>query len=707
MTTDIANHETALQPVPRRRRGSWMGLVSVGVASLGWGLFLGMVLLRPSPEPKTVPAAVTSRPPALPTPPPPEPPPPLDARQFVQRADFMLQFGNIPQAIEIYQEAMPSFEPGQRGWLTYRLAIAHELLGDSEQALQWYRRLHRERSNPMTQVLAEAGRARVMLQSGDVRSSHRVLRSIESDPSFPQVPADLQRMISHLLAQAYAVDVAQSIPPSWTWRAVPNLYPTSGSLLQLFLDPASTIPTEAPSTHFDVTVQLGSFAEQTYISCYLPAVRLDNVISQLAAALGVPLHMTEDATQRLGSRLQHVRFQDASVALALDAVLDPVDLMWQEEAGRLTVLTSEEGTADAVRQWKIQLARRAITRALVLAPEDELARNTKFLQASVEVVAGQWEAARSVYEEVLQGADTAAEMDAWWFNYADVLFQLGQLSPAVDAYYHVVDQGGQSNTTAIAYLRIGQILLDKGRYEESLRPLIRGVSLANEADIQSAASLSLACAYLLIDNPRAALTALLEARNAIRDGDYRHQGNLLESLCRDRISHNKSEAAKIQRDLFSSVSRVVPEELVVDVAWLLLGEAYERLGLAGEAERLFTHSRQIPLALHVADQIEERLVEHYISSRQWDKVQALLSPRLDDPDPRQAIAARLHWADVLLLQDRPLDCIRICRQTLALEPTDAEKAQLLQWMGRAFQSQQQFEQAALCFAGLLPASGDH
>jgi tetratricopeptide (TPR) repeat protein len=235
-----------------------------------------------------------------------------------------------------------------------------------------------------------------------------------------------------------------------------------------------------------------------------------------------------------------------------------------------------------------------------------------------------------------------------------------------------------------------------------LRPLIRAVSLATDDRIRGESAVALSSAYLLIDNSYASHAALVEARNAIAAGPWRHYGGLLEALCRLRASHDPSEMAKVHRALFESTLRTQHEPLPVAVGWLLLADALQILSLEGESVRWLEEASQQKLAPHVSQLIEQRLVDLYIRRGQLDLARKRLESQFEAADPNQANHAALQWSR-LMLEGGDMDAgLDMCRQVLQRNPSESEKSAALIIMGEAYQAKRQFEQAALCFAGLLP-----
>src|SRR5262249_1556146 len=153
--------------------------------------------------------------------------------------------------------------------------------------------------------------------------------------------------------------------------------------------------------------------------------------------------------------------------------------------------------------------------AILAFPVHALTPNAYLDLGNLEFAAQKFPEACLWYERLLQeAARSPARLEAL-YNLGMARRAMNQPTSARQAFYRVVDQQRGNELAALAYLQIGYAHLEDAEYEEAFRPLRRSVSLGNGTPVQPLATLGLAVGYLLAKNPRAARTALGDARASL------------------------------------------------------------------------------------------------------------------------------------------------------------------------------------------------
>ncbi len=98
------------------------------------------------------------------------------------------------------------------------------------------------------------------------------------------------------------------------------------------------------------------------------------------------------------------------------------------------------------------------------------------------------------------------------------------------------------------------------------------------------------------------------------------------------------------------------------------------------------------------------LANHLIDTAQYDQARRLLSELRDSPTAAVAARAAVELARVDLKQQRTAECLAACQALLKQELTDSQKSTVLVLMGQAHQARDEYYEAALCFAGMIPGS---
>src|SRR5262249_53098979 len=121
--------------------------------------------------------------------------------------------------------------------------------------------------------------------------------------------------------------------------------------------------------------------------------------------------------------------------------------------------------------------------------------------------------------------------------------------------------------------------------KEALGPLRQAVASANGSAIQPVAVLTLAAAYLLTDNPRAAHAVLLDNREQVMQEAYRPTAAFLDSLARHRgdFKIGPPEAG----GLLAALLAVGDEPVLGPAGRLLMGQAFRELGMTQQMADLY------------------------------------------------------------------------------------------------------------------------
>jgi len=209
-----------------------------------------------------------------------------------------------------------------------------------------------------------------------------------------------------------------------------------------------------------------------------------------------------------------------------------------------------------------------------------------------------------------------------------------------------------------------------------------------------------AAAHLLTDNPRAANAILWEHRELVSRDSYRHVAAFLDTLARFRAITDRRRRQREAADLLAALLTVQEDPLLGPEGLALMGQAYRELGMQEQMVRFYQKAlKQLrgPLAATLTLELAE---EHWAA----DKLEAALPlyQKLIAGGPsKEGKRARLRLAEIALVEKKPQDCLKFCRELLQ-EKAGVETPAVLRLMAQAYEQKGEHEKAIRCLSGQLP-----
>lgn len=689
-----------------------LALVATGLALGGLSQLAFQRLSGPqSPPPSTSAAAAnptagdsTHRAPAVSHDVPPADPP--VAISELRRADRLLSSGSAAQSLEIYGRLL-KYETARprHAKLLYRIAVAQELIGDVGNAMTNYRGLVGSADDRGLIAAAKLGQARIWV----LRHQPDLAIALLADLALTHPPADKPDQNFHggtlfLLGFAHFAAAGTHHPGNaprdvLATRSCAWISPTWQPewLLAIPQFAAHVQPVEA--NRIDVLYQIGQQPSQTQLNVWLQRQPVTGSIEAVADKLGLAVRFSAAAKDALLNREQAIQLPNASLATFLDLMLAQFDLVWNFEDQQLSIVSTAECEKSQVLADR---AARTLRRAVAEFPNSPLAPFVYLALGNSAYLQRDWLEAEGHYRQILrQYAEASVAVEAN-FNLAQVNVALGNRQDALNTFYNVVDMAPGHYLATPAYVYVGTMHIESGNVAAAIRPLLRAAKLSHTPVDEAIAATTLASAYLLADNHHAANTVLMEYRTAVAEGSQRRAAALIAAMARLETSASATGSIQQGRALVTAINRVAPSDFFHAASWLVVGEGMQLIGLLDQAEELYLSSLRTQLPAWVEHQVRLRLVEHYLQVGKSSATRPHLEILRQATDAETSHTAKVLLAKLDMQNGSWTDGMASCREILNDDLSEAHKSEVLQIMGRMFESQSQHYEAALCFAGMVP-----
>src|SRR5579885_629317 len=684
------------------RRYGWPALCLFQFGLMAGGYFFGLHHAGPAEEARPEPAAAERAGPVVP--PKEQPPPP--AVGDIGRADDLLREGRYEAALAIYQPLSAGAAAPLRDGLVYRVALCQEGLGRWDQALASFRAVASRTANRQAAAAAQLGQARVwvrMRRPAEARAAlyDLLLRPSGSSPRDQAVRADAR----FLLALALTQEAWHAGRPGPLSDAVAAHRANDWSVERVLDWAAPPRGPEPPPVGAEGTVAVRPprhAAGQPTVRAAVRNMPVADLIDRLARGAGLRPQWTAAARQQAADRSRSVTVENVPLPDVLRALAGPLGLVWQVQGGALSVSAEAEMGKEELAAYRVAAARRALLDALVAHPEHGMAAAACLELGNRWAAEGRPNEAAVWYQRLISDFPRSPVSVEGAYNLALVQRRLGDLAAARQSFFRVVDRNPAHELAPLAYLKIGQMALYQCEPERALSPLRKALSGGTGSGAQPAAVVNLAAAYLLVGNPGAARAALLDHRECLGREPYRAAAAFLDSLARFRLTAEQKQREREAGVLLGTLLAAQEDAVLGAPGRLLAGQAYRELAMPEQTARLY--EKMIPTVQGpLRDEMLCTLAEVWQAGGRRDAAAKLYAALADAPSGRWGPHAQFRLAEMALEERSTNDCLRWC-QKLLREGRYPDAAAVLKLMGRACEQAGDYQQAARCFRGEVPAA---
>jgi tetratricopeptide (TPR) repeat protein len=349
-----------------------------------------------------------------------------------------------------------------------------------------------------------------------------------------------------------------------------------------------------------------------------------------------------------------------------------------------------------------QQAQRSATKTVALYPDHWLQEQTYLCLGNIAFWDGRLEDASAYYEEVTQRFENNTVVKAAWFNLAKVYWAANDRRRCRESLYHVVDQAVGSPLESIAYYFLGLIAIGDQNPDEASKLLGRSLSLSKDDRLRALAAIYMCTAQLLADNPHAANHALSEYRELIRQPEWQDQGVFLTALTRYRAAASTKAQINEGRALVAALATIDPRKFDGAIGYFLVGQAFDELGYSARAEQIYSQGASVR-GDELRNAMVFRMAEIAFEAARWNVSKEHLELLVNGDNEAWSRRAKLQFAKADYEQANYDACLNTALQLLPQCNQQSEKVVLLELAGKAFEKKNNYYQAALCFAGMMPS----
>ncbi len=692
------------------------------ICCLGWGLALGTLFWRPFAPLPTAPAAPLEVSPGIMTEGPAAAPndessegddedpfagQPVTLRTL-QLVDVMLTHGNVAQAMDTYARLVPRANQTLHAQLKYRMCIAREMLGQHEAAAEHYQQLLAETSEPIMQWAAKLGQARVWLKSQRDEMARATLAHMAADAN--AIPSS-QVAISGEVAHLFALSFAPPTPMENSWLIVDDHLVTvaphwnAGQLLSMVHQGVATHDVSEVVDEgdvFQVLYQYGKHPSEIQVRVSQPSQPVEQLVHKLSEVTQLEFSWSDDARERVAGRSIRWSAPPVTLAVALDTLLTPLDVVWSWEGTVVQLRLCEELPAEEVAQYRDEASGRLLRYAVAAHPNHPLAEYSYLELGSLAARAESDVSAVSIYQQFEEQFPRSTNVVVAQFNAAKILLRMEQSDKARDMFFQVADGGHGHPLQSAANAYAGRLTLATEDSSAAIRPLLRSVATAPASTERAVPVVTLASAYLFAGNPHVAVEVLMEERAFLLGTEAEKTAAFISSYAQFIVAESDQDLRQHGRRLLSSLAAIDVEQQFGQHYILLVGNALQAVGLVSQMEHLYRESLERKLSPWIRQQVRDRLIEYLASIRSFDRAEKIILTELSAANGAATYHIKQQLAGLLFQSQKMAECLSLCRELLDGADGQAEKAKTLQLMGRVFESQDAHYQAALCFAGMMP-----
>ncbi len=642
------------------------------------------------------------------------------AKGDLDEVDRLIRVGSYELGLTLCRSVGDRAVAGRREAAQYRLALCLEGLGHWDEALTSYRKLASHTSSARTAAIALLGQARVWLRCAGrprARRSCAISCAPAALPSLREQPFLAEAR--YLLALAIPLELLPNEQPGpfndnpvspltsdWSldraldWDKPVREPETVGQVSHLSKPQTGETPVP-PET---VEVQPGAVVLVRIAVHQMPVAGL---FDRLAEQAHLRIEWTARAPAGRGAQPGGRPGEHAVDRRALRVLAEPLGLVWSNQGGKLTFSSEEEASPEQLKALRLDNARRALREAVLTYQRHPLTPAAYLELGDLEALAGRLDEALAWYGRLVREWPRSQLWIEAQYNHGLLLSRRGDRSAARQAFYRVVDRAPAHELTPLAYLRIGRLYLEEGDPQQALSPLRHALRSGPGSLAHAAAAITLAAAYLLTDNPRAANTILLQHRELVSQEYYRNAAAFLDTLARFRAVTDRRQRQREASDLLAALLTVRGDPLLGPTGLVLMGQAYRELGMQEEMVRVYEKALpdlRGPLASELSLSLAEAWYGRGNSAPTADKREAAVNlyKKLAAGGPAsEARRARLRLAEIALQEKKPQDCLKSCRELLQ-EKFGADVPAVLRLMADAYEQTGDRDKAIRCLSGQLP-----
>jgi hypothetical protein len=622
-------------------------------------------------------------------------------------ADRYLIAGNYALALENYHRFEKSI--GSAGSsILLRQALCNEmqqLFGVAED--KYYRALTGA-ANECHRLLGFAGLARCLTKSGKQIEALDLLAELNlKRDQYSGVHDEARSQLAYQFAkvlESFAVGERNDLtrPDSVAFEDSP---PKPEVFLNAIDQPGQPTPElrAASQQKFEILQRPSSSMLVISASISVPLESIGVLLGQIAAHAEQKIIISQQAAAAIENRARCIELRASPLSSVLDQLLIPFDLVWYQIDSELHVIARGElDPALPPNQFWFDSAHRAYRRFELEFDDDQRRQAALLSRANLSFLQNRLDEANNTYQELSQTQPTGGILAKLFFNRAKLNLLFNRPEEANRFLYFAVDQTMNPDVQASGYCLLGANCLSQGDLETSIKVSRRGLATAINAKQKRFASLNLARAYLLKQDPYSANKTLFDNREFYEDSSVRTIASILGAYAR-YVGVTDDNSIRIARHrLFGAVAMIPETDYQSFADAYIAGLAFEQLGFREQAVgKLLLALAQKDVGQWRRQILFELAILQSRLGRMTEAATSLQSVIQADDDRWNRLALE-QMAKIYLSSNQPEPCIEICKKLWELKLDEPRKRTVLQLLGDAYDMKGEHYSAALCFAGMLP-----
>lgn len=629
--------------------------------------------------------------------------------EAIAAADELLLVGDFQSARSAYECLKTRTIGNDADRVAFRAAFAAELAGADEESRRAYQAILDTTANDIVAKVALLGRVRLDVKAGRFRAAQTQLAGeLLANGAATLAKNPWVREAAHLLAESQAREVLLNSPQHLLADRSAIVFPLqvqAGNVLRL----ADTQPlnqdllVKPDESSIAIVHRFGPEPEKTQVAVSLNEAALPDALEQLAHTSGLRLVTSELAKREMPGRSTTVRQSNMSMALILDRLLLPLGMCWTLDGRLLNITVTDELEQHEVTAFLQAAAIRALQQASIAYPDHDLARFVGLHTAMIQFQRGDLEGAIQNYSEFLKRNPRSQPRQTAWFNLAKAQLSAGEELAAINSFYHVIDNGREAEIAHAAYLYIGRLNIELGQYDEAKRPLLMAIALSTDSRVRQLSMVALAASYALNANFSAAAATLAEYNRDIQASGIRQSAELVSQYVRYRDA-SQSDVVQAGTMLVTSLANSPPSGFLRTSDGLIRSEALQGLGMLKQRAQFLKAFLEVTSNGAARQRMALALADTLADLGALPKAEQWLSEFIPTAKDPWLTRAKMQQVQIAYRRGDTERSMAMCSKLVA-EATDKTAHEFaLRVMGKIYQSRGDFQNASLCYAGILPPS---
>jgi tetratricopeptide (TPR) repeat protein len=630
--------------------------------------------------------------------------------ELLAKAEQLFLEENFRGARDRYRHLVSGMTNPHEAMVLLKFGLCEEVLGNVRSALSAYRHLNEMNPSPQLQEAALLGQARIWAMtdrqglataalyrqllaglSTDVHSPTLhllgclVARRVQADGN-PSIQSELLLRDNGLLSPPIAVHPGQIIHDLQRSEfALPES--NTGGSARIRLQPA---PSREP---LDVQITLTG-----------PLMSSRELVQGVLQTAGWKLNAQEDIRNRLLDRSVAPRFQSVPMSLLLDAVLEPLGMVWSAGNQEILIQNAEEASSDVLKSYRREMALRVLDFAVQRAPRHRDCVATRIEHARVYATASLDEQAIRILEQTVEMHARSDYLPYAWFNLGKIQLRQGRGGDASASFYRAADMRNGESLEAISYLYVGRIQIENDDFRKATMPLNRAVALTAGTVHEGLATLELSSLYLMLENGHRANTLLMEHLQALEQPGIRDQAAFLSSLIQYRMTTESHDRFRAGTTLIQTLTNLKLRDCFGGHWTYLAAQAYRDTGMTQDSVLVLRNGLNTSYPFPLQNRMRSLLL---LDAPELLTLTGAGQRSIDAGSVPQAfqIDALLTEAEASYHSSQFDQSIRTCREILdRCQVTEAQRRAILKLMGSAYQAQGKYHESVQCFTGVVPGN---